>query len=413
MQQADEVGLEGFLLKPVSPSMLFDATMQAFGEAVPEISRITQKKEQEAEALKHIQGARLLLVEDNEINQQVAKEILESVGLNVTLANDGQEAVNAVKESNYDAVLMDIQMPVMDGYTATKAIRKWEGGMRNKGEAQIPIIAMTAHAMAGDEDKSLEAGMNGHVAKPIDPDQLFSTLQKWIKPSEKRAQVKKAEVPVEHPESDKAVQEEDELPESLPGFDLPAGLERLRGNKRLYRKLLLDFGTKYTETASEVREALDAKDFEHAHSLIHNLKGLAGNLEAIDLQAAAIAMEKLVKGQTDKSISEKELNQKSAELEKAINQALEAVQTLGLPAEEKIVEPSAEWLAEVPVVQVKEATDRIKEAADMGDVTQIKSIAEELMSKSEAVAPFYDKLVRLAEDFDFDGIQKFMLELDS
>ena len=124
-------------------------------------------------------------------------------------------------------------------------------------------------------------------------------------------------------------------------------------------------------------------------------------------------MEKLVKGQTDKSISEKELNQKFAELEKAINQALEAVQTLGLPAEEKIVEPSAEWLAEVPVVQVKEATDRIKEAADMGDVTQIKSIAEELMSKSEAVAPFYDKLVRLAEDFDFDGIQKFMLELDS
>jgi CheY-like chemotaxis protein len=308
---------------------------------------------------------------------------------------------------------MDIQMPVMDGYTATKAIRKWEGGMRNKGEAQIPIIAMTAHAMAGDEDKSLEAGMNGHVAKPIDPDQLFATLQKWIQPSKRRVQVQEPEVPVERPESDKAVPEEDELPESLPGFDLPAGLERLRGNKRLYRKLLLDFGTKYTETASEVREALDAKDFEHAHSLIHNLKGLAGNLEAIDLQAAAIAMEKLVKGQTDKSISEKELNQKSAELEKAINQALEAVQTLGLPAEEKIVEPSAEWLAEVPVVQVKEATDRIKEAADMGDVTQIKSIAEELMSKSEAVAPFYDKLVRLAEDFDFDGIQKFMLELDS
>ncbi|MGB5751035.1 MAG: response regulator, partial [Desulfobacterales bacterium] len=131
MQQADEVGLEGFLLKPVSPSMLFDATMQAFGEAVPEISRITQRKKQEAEALKHIQGARLLLVEDNEINQQVAREILEGAGLNVTLATNGQEAVNAVKESNYDAVLMDVQMPVMDGYTATRKIREWEVGMRN------------------------------------------------------------------------------------------------------------------------------------------------------------------------------------------------------------------------------------------------------------------------------------------
>ena len=131
MQQAEEVGLEGFLLKPVNPSMLFDTIMQAFGEAVPETSRVAQRHEQEAEALEHIRGANVLLVEDNEINQQVAREILEGAGLNVTLANDGQEAVNAVKENNYDAVLMDVQMPVMDGYTATREIRKWEGGMAN------------------------------------------------------------------------------------------------------------------------------------------------------------------------------------------------------------------------------------------------------------------------------------------
>ncbi|MGD9181437.1 MAG: response regulator, partial [Desulfobacterales bacterium] len=285
MQQAEAVGLEGFLLKPVSPSMLFDATMQAFGEAVPEISRITQRKEQEAEALKHIQGARLLLVEDNEINQQVAKEILEGAGLNISIANNGQEAVDAVKENNYDAVLMDVQMPVMDGYTATKTIRKWESGMRNKGKAQIPIIAMTAHAMAGDEDKSLQAGMNGHVTKPIDPDQLFATLQKWIKPGEKRVQVQQPEIPVAHPESNKAALDEDQLPESLPGFDLSDGLKRLQGNKRLYRKLLLNFATDYGETANDIRSALDAKDFERAHSLVHNLKGLAGNLAATDLQA--------------------------------------------------------------------------------------------------------------------------------
>ncbi|NIQ08890.1 MAG: response regulator, partial [Gammaproteobacteria bacterium] len=89
----------------------------------------------------------------------------------------------------------DVQMPVMDGYTATKTIRKWESGMRNKGKAQLPIIAMTAHAMAGDEDKSLQAGMNGHVTKPIDPDQLFATLQKWIQPSEKRVKVEQPQVP--------------------------------------------------------------------------------------------------------------------------------------------------------------------------------------------------------------------------
>jgi CheY-like chemotaxis protein len=123
MQQADEVNLDGFLLKPVNPSMLFDTIMQAFGETVPETSQVAHKHEQEAVMLDHIRGAHVLLVEDNEINQQVAKEILEGAGLIVALATNGQEAVNAAKENSYDAVLMDVQMPVMDGYTATGQIR--------------------------------------------------------------------------------------------------------------------------------------------------------------------------------------------------------------------------------------------------------------------------------------------------
>jgi CheY-like chemotaxis protein len=208
--------------------MLFDSIMQAFGKAVPEISRVAQRKEQEAGAFGNIQGARVLIVEDNEINQQVAREILEGAGLNVALANDGQEAVNAVKENNYDAVLMDIQMPVIDGYTATREIRKDE---RFK---ELPIIAMTAHAMAGDEDKSLQAGMNGHVTKPIDPDQLFSALQKWIKPSDKRAQVQQPEVIDKDPVEVEAIPEEEQLPESLPGFDLTDGLKRLQGETKSF-----------------------------------------------------------------------------------------------------------------------------------------------------------------------------------
>jgi CheY-like chemotaxis protein len=131
MQQAGQVGLEGFLLKPVNPSILFDSIMQAFGEVVPETSRVAHRHEQEAEALKHIRGAYVLLVEDNEINQQVAREILEGAGLIVALATNGQEAVNAVKNNEYDAVLMDIQMPVMDGYTATRKIREWESVSAN------------------------------------------------------------------------------------------------------------------------------------------------------------------------------------------------------------------------------------------------------------------------------------------
>ena len=221
MQQAEEVGLEGFLLKPVNPSMLFDTIIQAFGNEVSETSRITQRREQDTLGLEHIRGANVLLVEDNEINQQVAREILEGAGLNVAVAADGQEGVNAVKKNNYDVVLMDVQMPVMDGYMATREIRK------DKHFKDLPIIAMTAHAMTGDEDKSLQAGMNGHVTKPIDPNQLFLTLQKWIKPREKRVKIEQSEVSFEQTEPDKGVPAKDELPKSLSGFDLADGIKRL------------------------------------------------------------------------------------------------------------------------------------------------------------------------------------------
>jgi signal transduction histidine kinase/DNA-binding response OmpR family regulator len=436
MQKAEQVGLDGFLIKPVNPSVLFDTIMQAFGQEVPETSRIVRKHEKEAETLQTIRGARVLLVEDNEINQQVAKEILEGAGLNVTVAGDGQQALDAVKENNFDAVLMDVQMPVMDGYTATRKIREWEGGRRNaecgngkkNGEnsdlkseirnlrseiKRIPIIAMTAHAMAGDEDKSLEAGMNGHVTKPIDPDQLFATLQQWIQPSEKRAQVQKSEVSIESLESDQAVPDEEQLPESLPAFDLTAGLERLRGNKRLYRKLLLDFGAKYTGMVDEISAALEAKDLNQAHSLVHNLKGLAGNLAATDLQAAAMEMEKLVKGEPKKTPSGKDLNQKFSDLENALKEALESVQTLGISAEEKISKLSDQEISAIPAELAQDIAKRIRDAAEMGDVTTLNAIAEEIKTHSDTCVPLSKQIIQMTEDFDLDGIQKLADALDA
>jgi CheY-like chemotaxis protein/HPt (histidine-containing phosphotransfer) domain-containing protein len=338
---------------------------------------------------------------------------------------------------------MDIQMPVMDGYTATRKIRELEGGMRNgedgmrnaevgmrnengknsdlKSEIRdqkskikgVPILAMTAHAMAGDEQKSLDAGMNGHVTKPIDPDQLFAALQKWIKPGGKQSQGRLPQISTQNPEPDQTVPHEAALPESLPGFDLATGLKRLMGNKNLYRKLLVDFGTKYTETANEIREALDAKDFGRVHSLVHNLKGLAGNLEAGDLQAATVEMEKMVKGQTEETVSASELNLKFSDLEDALNRAIGAVKILVPPDEKKTIEGSGDETAFASPELAKGTIDRIKAAAEMGDVAQIKSIAEELKSESDAMAPFCDELGKLAEDFDFDGIQKIVLALDS
>ena len=318
-----------------------------------------------------------------------------------------------------------------DGFAAASREQKkegekmgrWEG--ENKSDIQhpthnIPIIAMTAHAMAGDEQKSIEAGMNDHVTKPIDPDQLFATLQKWIKPVEDRAAIPKilpasggAPVADSLTGPDQAEPKKDELPDSLPGFDLSAGLARLMGNKRLYRKLLLDFGANYGGVAGEIREALANRDFKQTHSLVHNLKGLAGNLEAKDLQAATVGMEKLVKGQTEKTASDKELNLKFAELENALEQALDAVKTLGPIAEKNTIGSSKAAIASVPPELIQKVTESIETAIELGDVMKIKSIAEELKSESDAMEPFCSELVRLAEDFDFDGIQNFMLRLNT
>jgi two-component system sensor histidine kinase/response regulator len=417
MQKADKIGLDGFLLKPVNASVLFDTIIQAYGEEAPDMSPIAQGRK-EAEALAFIKGAKILLVEDNEINQQVAKEILEGANLIVSLADDGQQAVDLVKENRYDAVLMDIQMPVMDGYQATRKIREWETEVRKEGStlspqsSALPIIAMTAHAMAGDEEKSLAAGMNGHVTKPIDPDQLFATLQKWVQPTDEPAPIEQTDLSHQETTPTDSRSQAQKLPDLLPGFELAQGLERLQGNQKLYRKLLLDFGAKYTEAASEIRMALDNGDLKQAHSLIHNLKGLAGNLAATELQSAAAEMEKQVKGDQKKAASQKQLNQKFTALKKSLHQALAAVQTLGPSPAVKPDQTSPDQMAAIAPDVAGEAADRIKEPAEMGDVTQIKSIAEELKSKSDAIAPICDKFIQLAEDFDFEGISKLVGELE-
>ena len=314
MKQAEKVGLDGFLIKPVSQSMLFDAIMQAFDKDVEKRSRAKKAGMKDEEALKQIRGARILLAEDNEINQQVAKEMLEQAGLVVTIANNGKEAVRAILDfgtgiseleetdkNPFDAILMDIQMPVMNGFEATKAIREWErttpvdqkSAIRNP-ESAIPIIAMTAHAMAGDREKSLEGGMNDHVTKPIDPDQLFSTLIKWIEPGER-------EVPgdlVSEVSEEKV--EEEILPSELPGISIKSGLKRVGGNEKLYRKLLSKFLETNINTVEEIKTALKKDDTETAARLVHTVKGVSGNLGAEGLFPAAEELESAIKkGETD------------------------------------------------------------------------------------------------------------------
>jgi len=444
MRQAQNIGLDGFLIKPVNPSVMFNTIMEVFGKELERGPRIRAGQDPSATAIEKIIGARILLVEDNEINQQVALEILTGADLQVTLATNGQEAVTAVQNQEFDAVLMDIQMPVMDGYEATRKIREWEKELIAQGSKlkandsgelsafsfqpsaraeRVPIIAMTAHAMTGDREKSLAVGMNDHVAKPIDPNELFITLEKWIRPAADRAPARFSPPPA--PEQEPATGADkisnrpqpetggDEFPQSLPGFNLEDGLKRLQGNRKLYRKLLLDFAANYTATGEEIHQALTAGDFDRAHSLVHNIKGLAGNLSATAVQAAATEMDGRVKQVlAGKDLKIAPTDRLFTQLENALSEALESCRALKPSPAEDVAEAGKTSIPPMADGMAQNIADRLRNAVDLGNISELKTIAAELKSGPDAYGNLADTLRRLAEDFDFEGILKLAEDLE-
>jgi PAS domain S-box-containing protein len=425
LRQAEKIGLDGFLIKPVSPSVMFDTIMQAFGKEAPRQFPAEAEKQLETAASEKLAGASVLLVEDNEINQQVAMEILSGAGLKVTVAANGQEALGLVRAHAFDAVLMDVQMPVMDGYTATRKIRELEAGSwkleagypfasassLQPRASSLPIIAMTAHAMSGDREKSIAAGMDDHITKPIDPLKLFETLAKWIGPRE-GAQIPAAATPAPTgPPAKEPAPPEQALPDALPEFDLAEGLQRLMGNRALYRKLLVNFASQYAHAAADIRSALDAADFDHAHGLVHAIKGVAGNLAAKDLQALSVPLEKLVKHADPASPPPAAgLNRAYDAFRQSLGRALDAAGSL-MPAGDAPAAP-AETAADLSPALSQEAATRLREAAELGDVSGLAAICSELTAQSEAFAPYAARVARLADDFDFDGVLKLAEELE-
>jgi len=288
--QAAEVGVDGFLTKPVSLSTLFDAIMQALGKEAVE-THFVEEFSLDIASLESLRGARVLLAEDNEINQEVALGVLGMVDLEVDVANNGNEVIVALDQNTYDAVLMDIQMPELDGHAATRAIRESDAEYRD-----IPIIAMTAHAMAGDREKSLAAGMNDHITKPIDPDQLFSTLLKYIEPAQRPIRAKIDDKEIARPEK--------LLQTTLLGISIQNGLRRVGGNEELYIKILHKFADEYPDTTDQIVKALQADDQELAMRTAHSIKGVAGNIGAEELQAAAAEVELAIKGQAEEKYND-------------------------------------------------------------------------------------------------------------
>ncbi len=223
-------------------------------------------------------GRKVLLVEDNEINCELATELMTDLGLSVTIAHNGREGVDRIAMESFDLVLMDIQMPVMDGLTATRLIRN------DDRFGCLPIIAMTAHAMSGDRERSLEAGMNDHITKPIAPDKLTETLLRWMP-------VKPAPSPETSPQPTEAAVPVDGLPEQLPPFNIQAALVWTNGKPKLLRKMILGFRDKFSNAASELRKLVEEGKADDAERLAHTLKSTTATLEARELSAAAATVE--------------------------------------------------------------------------------------------------------------------------
>ena len=282
MAAAEGDDIRGFLNKPATPSDLLDAILRALGRSAAAQLRPRHDRGAAAEDLARLRGAKVLLVEDNEINQELALELLSSNGLLVAVANHGEEALALLEQEPFDGVLMDCQMPVMDGYEATRRLRQ------DPRFRDLPILAMTANAMAGDRERVLAAGMNDHIAKPIDVAELFTTLARWVRPKSPAPMATTTATPTAAPAAPEA--EPPALP-VLDGIDTAAALQRLQGDTALYLKLLRKTAATQADSLEQYDAAVAAADWTSAQRVIHSLKGVAGNLGAEPLRQACARLE--------------------------------------------------------------------------------------------------------------------------
>jgi PAS domain S-box-containing protein len=349
MTDTEDANIKDVLIKPVSASMLFDSVTRILGGIV-DSPRITMDALTDSfEKLATIRGARILLVDDNELNQEVATELLREAGFVVDLAYNGQIAVNKTKTNEYDIVLMDMQMPVMDGLTATQEIRK---EIRFK---DLPVVAMTANAMQGDRDRCIAAGMNDHVAKPIEPEDLWKALLKWIKPRHTITSFASV-MPLRG--------QDVELPSDIHGLDISNGLRRMMGKKPLYLLMLRKFVAGQKLTPAAIIKALESKDWNTAERLAHTLKGVAGNIGAGGLQQLAENLEVAIKARNS-----------SEEIDARL---------IGLiaPLDNIIAQLERQLPAELSAVSVIVVPEKLKEVCDKLDalLTDDDSKAADLMN---------------------------------
>ncbi len=370
---AQEVGFESVLIKPFSRSMLFETIAAVLGSAdnaaLPTRLQPRTKKPNPVEG--RLCGKRILLVEDNELNQEVALGLLADTGASVDIANNGQEALDIVERSTFDLILMDMQMPVMDGLTATRHLRQHEA---NKS---IPIVAMTANALLSDKERCLDAGMNDHLAKPIVPEELFALLEKYI-PSD---------LPVRQTAT---VNAEGEALPRVAGLNTESGLHRVLGKTAAYLALLRKFVENQSNADRRIDTALLAGDKESAGRLAHTLRGVAGNIGADDLMRHASTLENTI------------LSPSSTAEEIAPFLAATSAELRRLIAELAAVTHRPDSLLEGAPKAAKELLSQLAECLRNGDPTAADILTEHENSIMLALPNSYARLATLIGNFDFE-----------
>jgi len=376
---AQDIHISGFLTKPVTPSTLLDAIMMAMGYEVSQKQRSSHYLNDAQSVIAKLHGAHVLLVEDNEMNQELAIELLNSNGVTVVLAKDGQEALNILGQEDFDGVLMDCQMPVMDGYTATRKLRSQE---RFK---DLPILAMTANAMADERGKVLESGMNDHITKPINVAEMFKTMSKWITPANPNSNFMIKSI-------DKAATEIT-LPE-LNGIDTTKGLDICQGDTKLYLKLLKKFIQSQEDFVEGFEQAQANNDNEAQTRHAHSIKAVAGNIGAIEAQKSAEQLEYACK----ENKSGDEINLLYAQLLSTLDIVLKGLETL-----DETSTGVANSLQEIDIAQLKSLLKQLRELLEEDD-TEAADVVEDLLELPgvSAYKTDFKKLLQAIDHYDFE-----------
>ncbi|WP_394130963.1 response regulator [Shewanella maritima] len=394
---AKSIRLDASISKPVNASNLYDTVMRVMGNQVS--SEVEQSSHLlDVSAAKGIVGAHVLLVEDYILNQEIATELLQLAGLEVSLANNGQEAVDAVKANHYDLVLMDIQMPVMDGFQATREIRQ-------TGEFDdLPIIAMTANAMAGDKERCLEAGMNDHLPKPINPQQVYQTLAKWITPTGKTL--------------DTPLQQSEINPKDvyIADFDTDAAIQRMGGSVKSYIKALKRVRETEADVIERVQQHLNDSDIRSAIIAIHSLKGIAGNIGAQylfepsnQLELTLNDLEKSDSEQLEKLKTDTEIAQQLQTIEKLVSKM---VSEIDVALQSKWANSTSKPSPQLSVAEVIELCQSLMVQIDDFDSTAIDTFEQiEALIKDTSNSEFLQSVHNDLSNFDFDSAQDKVQQL--